>query len=750
MSGKAFARRPLRKVLDIFSSIVSHLRLQFALAACNMWGSGAQGSSVTRVPMNSATEDSLLRAAADAPSVGSQGLRHAVIWSWAILLSAFLLFQVQPLLAKIILPWFGGGAGIWTTSLVFFQVTYLMGNAYAHWLIRFRNSRWSPRVHIVLLALSLLLLPILPSSSWKSGDMENPALRIFVLLAVTVGLPFVLLSATSPLLQAWYAQSDRGKWPYRFYALSNAGSLLALLTYPALVEPHSTTRHQALAWSYIYGLFVAICAWIAFRKRSTPRALQPYDVQQSPNWKKLLMWAALAADASALLLAVTNHISQDVAAVPLLWVVPLSLYLLSLIVCFESAHWYQRPLFLRLLAVALAGMTYALAPEFANAGPSLQIPLFCVGLFVCCVVCHGELARLKPEPRHLTIFYLMIAAGGAFGGVFAGLIAPRIFRGFYELPIALAGCAVLTLICVTPSNIIATRRRRVSFFGFATIVSFVLAFLPYLTASPHKTSSTMRNFYGVLRLEDVVTTADQPARRDLINGTIVHGIEILEPGRTTEATTYYGPESGAAIALNMAHKRGSIHVGIIGLGVGTLAAYGQPGDRLTFFEINPLVVQVASSQFDFLRDSRAHIDIIPGDARISLERLPAQNFDVLLADAFSGDAIPVHLLTRESFELYFRHLKPDGLLAIHISNKFLDLKPVVEAAAQSLGVGSKAITNDADQRNYVYTATWVLLYRQGSPLAEHDGKDALPHWSRSNVVVRPWTDDYSSLLKLLR
>src|SRR5438105_984033 len=700
--------------------------------------------------MNSATENSLLLAAADAPGLRPHGLRDAAVWAGTIFLSAFLLFQVQPLLAKIILPWFGGGAGVWTTSLVFFQVTYLLGNAYAHWLMRFRTSRWPARLHIAFLALSLLLLPILPSSSWKSGDMANPALRIFGLLTVTVGLPFVLLSATSPLLQAWYAQSDRGKWPYRFYALSNAGSLLALLSYPSLVEPHSTSRHQALAWSYAYALFVAVCAWIVFRKRGAPPAAQVWDVQQSPNWRKLLLWAALAADASALLLAVTNHISQDVAAVPLLWVVPLSLYLLSLIICFDSTPWYQRPFFLRFLAVALAGMIYALAPEFANAGPSLQIPLFCIGLFICCMVCHGELARLKPQPRHLTVFYLMIAAGGAFGGIFAGMIAPLIFRRFYELPIALAGCAIITLICVTPSKIIATSWRRVSFFGLATIASFVLAFLPYLTTLAHKTSSTMRNFYGVVGVEDVAAAANQPARRDLINGTIVHGIEILEPGRMSEATTYYGAESGAAVALNEAHKRGGIRVGIIGLGAGTLAAYGQRGDRFTFFEINPLVIQVASSRFDFLRDSKAHIDMIPGDARISLDHLPSQNFDVVMADAFSGDAIPVHLLTRESFELYFRHLKPDGLLAIHISNKFLDLKPVVEAAAQSLGVESKAITNDADQKDYVYTATWVLLCRRGSPFAEHDNNNALPHWSRSNVVVRPWTDDYSSLLKVLR
>lgn len=703
--------------------------------------------------MNSAIGESVLAAGTETSGFRAHGRRDAVIWASAIFLSAFLLFQIQPLLAKVILPWFGGGAGVWTTSLVFFQVTYLLGNAYAHWLVRLGNSRWSPRLHVALLALSLLLLPILPSSTWKPGYVGNPALRIFALLALTIGLPFALLSATSPLLQAWYARSVRGSWPYRFYALSNAGSLLALLSYPALVEPHSTTRHQAFAWSYTYGLFVLLCAWIAFRNRGTLPAPRAASAGPSPHWKRLLLWTALAADASALLLAVTNHISQDVAAVPLLWIVPLSLYLLTLIICFESPRWYQRPLLLRLLAVALAGMTYALAPEFASAGPSLQIPLFCVGLFVSCMVCHGELARLKPEPQHLTIFYLMVATGGAIGGIFAGVIAPRIFHEFYELPIALAGCALVALICVTPGNskIIATPRRRVGFFGSAAVIVLVLALLPYLTAPAHKVSNTMRNFYGVVRVEDVGGGQNQLARRDLINGTIVHGIEILEPGRRTEATTYYGAESGAALALNEAHNRGSIHAGIIGLGAGTLAAYGRAGDRFTFYEINPLVIQAASSRFDFLGGSKADINIVPGDARISLEHQPIQNFDVLLADAFSGDAIPVHLLTLESFQLYFHHLTPDGLLAIHISNKFLDLKPVVEAAAQSLGLKTKTITNDADQQNYIYTATWVLLYRQGSPLVQDDGDSAtLPHWSRSDIVVRPWTDDYSSLLKLLR
>jgi len=524
-----------------------------------------------------------------------------------------------------------------------------------------------------------------------------------------------------------------------------------LLSYPATIEPYSTTRHQTLGWSWAYALFVLVCAWLAFRTRGTLLPMAPFGRYSHPGWKKLLLWAALAADASALLLAITNHITQDIAAVPMLWVVPLSIYLLSLVLCFESERCYRRPFFLRLLAVALAGMTYALAPEFTNAGPLLQIPLFCVGLFVCCMVCHGELARLKPVPEHLTSFYLTIAAGGAVGGIFVGLIAPRIFSDFYELPIALAGCATVTLICVMPSesSIVSTAWRRNGFFGAAATLAIVFAFLPYFTAA-HRAGGTERNFHGVLRVEDVPASRAEPAHRQLLNGTIMHGIELLDPARRDEAITYYGPESGAAIALNTAHKLGSINAGIIGLGAGTLAAYGRAGDHFTFYEINPLVTRVATSRFDFLRDSPARIDIVPGDARISLERQPLQNFDLLLVDAFSGDVIPVHLLTRQAFEVYLRHLKADGILAVHVSNKYLDLRPVVQAAAETLNLQSVTITNDADPQKYIYTATWVLLFRpeKDAPLA--DSTSGIPAWSRHNVRIRPWTDDYSSLFKLLR
>ncbi len=759
-------------------------------------------------------------------------------WGGTLFLSAFLLFQVQPVLAKLILPWFGGAAAVWTTSLMFFQCAYLLGNLYAWWLMR-RSPQVQSGVHIALLAASLLMLPILPRASWKPPADANPMLYILGVLATTVGLPFVILSATSPLLQAWYVRRREGARPYRVFAVSNAGSLLALLSYPILVEPHSTTRHQAIGWSAAYVLFGILCGASARRERqntitSDRKAAKSRSLAEfipaplpglgmttenkttaahaaHPHWKLQLLWLALAADAAALLLAVTNHLSQNVAAVPMLWIVPLSLYLLSLILCFEGHGWYQRFFFLRLLAVALGGMAYALSPDFVNAGPLLQVPLFCVGLFVCCMVCHGELEKLKPAPEHLTLFYLLVSAGGALGGIFVGVIAPWQFRGFYELPLAVLGCAVLTLIalyrdptflprklplpgtfaqslprklplpgtfarslprklpltCLLPKLALpATSAQKRTFarepttvmhrrwlhpvFLLAAGLTLALAVSLYREAARQGEGArvTGRNFYGVLRVSDLPATDKQPLRRQLVNGTIVHGIEILESARISQPTTYYGNESGAGIALLAARARGSLQVGVIGLGAGTLASYGQAGDRYFFYDINPLVIRTAQSQFAFLRDSKAEIQVVPGDARLSLERDAATQFDVLLVDAFSGDAIPIHLLTREAFELYLRHLRPHGVLALHVSNKYLDLEPVVRAAAGSLGLSTATVVNTADETNEIYTATWVLVARESSELPVQSPVIA---WSKvPQKNPQPWTDDYSNLLEILR
>lgn len=406
-----------------------------------------------------------------------------LLYALTIFLSAFLLFQVEPIIAKIILPWFGGSAAVWATCLLFFQLALLLGYLYAFAAVRWLRSKIQSRVHVALLAVSLLALPIIPHASWKPTGGEDPSIRILLLLASSIGLPFLLLASASPLLQAWYAEERRGALPYRLFALSNAGSMLALVSYPAVVEPVFSTRHQAVGWSIAYAGLVALLGGVAVRPRR--EAVAPERVERSPNprWTLQLLWVALAACASSLLLAVTNHLSRNIAAIPFLWVLPLSLYLLSFILCFEGHGWYRRGIFLRLWAVGLASMTYALSPDYANAGLSLLIPLYSAGLFLCCMVCHGELARLKPHPDHLTSFYLMISLGGALGGVFVGLVAPHAFRGYFELAISLGVCAILVLVVLyrDAAGVFSAARWKPAWLIALTLVLSLLATLVYVT-----------------------------------------------------------------------------------------------------------------------------------------------------------------------------------------------------------------------------------------------------------------------------
>lgn len=680
-----------------------------------------------------------------------------VFYSATIFLSAFLLFQVQPILAKLILPWFGGAAAVWIVSLAFYQLAYLLGNVYAHALMRRPGARLSTRTHVLLLGTNLLLLPILPSAFWQPRGGEEPTLRILGALAATVGLPFLLLSATSPLVQAWYA-SREGLRPYRFYALSNAGSLLALLSYPLLVEPLLSTHRQALLWSAAYGGFVLLCGTLAFRVRGVNLAPPAWRTTDRPNWKLQLIWLLLAACASALLLSITQHVSQNIAAIPLLWIVPLSIYLLTLILCFEGDRWYRRRLFLPLLPVALAAMAYLLSPRFEGMGPQLLIPLYFAGLFVCCMVCHGEMAALKPPPEFLTLFYLVLSAGGALGGLFVALLAPRVFSAYYELPLALGACAVAVLIALLREpgpSVQKLRRPAVWAAEAATLLLLVLVF-HVARLQARQSLVTARNFYGVLRVGILPAVGVRPAVTQLRNGTVVHGEEIIGP-REDVPTTYYGQNSGIGIALLFARQAGNIRVGVIGLGVGTLARYGQKGDHYYFYEINPLDTELATNLFDFLGHADAEVSIVPGDGRLSLERQSPQQFDVLVVDAFSGDAIPVHLLTREAFELYFRHLKPHGLLALHVTNRMLDLPPLIEAEARTVGARAITVTNTEDEANAVYESAWMLVDLVAAPnptvgdLAQ--SRIDLPRGTSTQIEhrrVRPWTDDYSNLLEILK
>jgi SAM-dependent methyltransferase len=681
-----------------------------------------------------------------------------ILYALTIVVSAFLLFQVQPVIAKIILPWFGGSAAVWTVCMLFFQMALLLGYLYAHALVRYLKPRTQMLVHAGLLLVSALALPVYPNSSWKPTGMEEPTLRILGLLAVTVGLPYFLLSTTGPLLQAWYARRFQGAMPYRLYALSNAGSMFALLSYPVLFEPVFTTHQQAWMWSAAYGVFVVLCGVTAIGSGRAALAGPGRDAAAvdadiaPPSAKRYLMWLLLPAVASLLLLAITNHLSQNVAAIPFLWVLPLSIYLLTFILCFEGSGWYRRNPYLQLLAVGLGSMAYALSVDSTGSVPiRVMVPLFAMGLFTCCMVCHGELARLKPDPRYLTHFYVMIAAGGALGGLLVGLVAPRLFNALYEMPLGLVACAVLVVwVLRQDTELKWFQRWRQPAPIVAVVLTVALAVFVGIGIrdSVRGSRELVRNFYGALRVRDSGPATQFDATRTLTHGTINHGEQFLNRARRDLPTTYYGPDTGVGLAIREKQKTGAIRVGVIGLGTGTLAAYGRLGDYYRFYEINPLVLRLAHTEFSFISDCKAKVDVAMGDARLSLEREAPENFDVLAVDAFSSDSIPVHLLTLEAIKLYFRHLRPDGVLAVHISNRYLDLEPVLAGEARATGKMARVVDTDDDDTQDVFGATWVLLTSPASGFHGEELRNSTEIGSQR--TVRLWTDDYSNLFRILK
>ena len=670
-----------------------------------------------------------------------------ILYAVTIFLSAFLLFQVQPLIAKMILPWFGGSAAVWTICMLFFQVLLLAGYVYSHAYVRLRVPA-RRYVHIVLLALAAVTLPLAASAAWKPSGGDDPTWRILGLLATSVGLPYFILSTTGPLVQAWHARSHPGATPYRLFALSNLGSMLALLSYPIVVEPMLALGNQAAIWSAGFVVFALLCGLLAWRSRSADAPLSLDGEAEKPGPGLQALWAGLAACASTLLLAFTGHMTLNIAAIPFLWVLPLALYLLSFVLCFEASGWYRRWLFLPLLGAGFAAVCVTLF----QSNPSIWtlVPLYLATLFAACMVCHGELARSKPHPAYLTDFYLMVALGGALGGVFVGLLAPAVFRDLYELPAGMIALCILVVIALLrdPQSPLQGRWQapaRITCLVLMLALSFTLTRVYRNNSADARIIS--RNFYGVLNVSDSGEGPD--AMRYLSHGTIIHGKQFLEPDRRDWPTTYYGPESGIGLVIRDAGSRGPLRVGVVGLGTGTLAAYGRPGDVFRFYDINPKVVELARSEFTFLGDSQAKVEMAVGDARLSLEREPAQNFDVLALDAFSSDAIPVHLLTVEAVRGYLRHLKPGGVLAVHVSNRYLDLVPVMQQVARHFSLELREAENPDDDDKGVFQSDWALL--SASPAA-FEGK--LLRIAAGRVITEPrvrlWTDDYSDLYRILK
>ena len=659
-------------------------------------------------------------------------------------------------MGRFILPWFGGTPAVWSVCLLFFQAALLGGYGYAHWLGSQKSSMRSPRVqskiHVVLLAISLAFLPVIPV---RPETGQHPTGQILWLLAVTVGVPYFLLSATAPLLQRWFTMTATQKSPWRLYALSNFGSFLALLSYPFLVEPFIRLRIQAGIWSSLYVGFALLCGSIAWKFRHRDVWItDEYGLDSPrPTVLTILFWLGLSAAGSTLLLATTNILTQDVAVSPFLWIAPLSLYLLTFVLAFESDRWYPRLPF----AIA-AGVLAPVACAVVNAGIGVaiwvQLGVYLAALFALCMVCHGELRHARPEPRHLTIFYMTIAAGGVLGGVFVALIAPRVFAEFNEYPLGLAAACFLGLAGWLRSGAWALWTRS----NFAIRIPIMALLLGGLSSTltvtlsgTRKAVGTWRNFYGILRVTDLPDP--RGAMRELTHGRIKHGSQYLEQAWRDRPTSYYGAHSGVAMALN-ALPEGPRQIAVIGLGTGTMAAWGRPGDLIRFYEINPLVPTIATTWFTFLPDSKANTEVVLGDARIQMEREsshdPAQVFDFIAVDAFSSDAIPMHLLTAEAADIYRHRLAPGGLLLFHISNRSLNLEPVTRGLAQHLNWNAAQILADDNPATGEDGSSWVILTENLGLLQKIAQRAPHVGWTEPNRKPILWTDDFASLWHVLK
>ncbi|PWU09109.1 MAG: hypothetical protein C5B51_06705 [Terriglobia bacterium] len=653
-----------------------------------------------------------------------------VLYGATVFSTALLLLLVQPMMAKALLPWFGGSAGVWTCAMLFFQTGLLAGYAYAHWTARHLSPGAQIAVHLLLLAASLAALPIVPSMRWQPPPGEGaPLARLLLILTLSAGLPYLMLSSTTPLVQAWYARRAKALLPYRLFAVSNAASLAGLVVYPVLIEPLIATRRQMLGWSAAYAGAAALSAvpalWSRGNKPVESRAGEPASLHDR------LLWIGLAACPSVLWLAMANTLSQSIAPVPLLWVLPFGIYLLTLVLCFDRQGWYRRVVYRWLLPAGWVLIGLALGAQRVLGLP--WILLSCLGgLLICCLFCHGELALRRPPVEQLTTYYLMLASGGALGGVFVAVLAPFLFTGYLELPIAVVACVLLALRFVY--RVRPRQVARIALTGTAGLIAAV-----QMDAVLAGSVVRVRNFYGRLQV------SDEGGVRVLSNGPIRHGAQFLTPEKRREPAAYFGTDSGIGRVMRFFGGR-PLRVGIIGLGAGTLAAYCQPGDTYRFYEINPAVIRVASEQFDFLQQC-PQTAVVAGDGRLSLASETAPTFDIFVVDAFSGDSIPTHLLTREAFALYFRRLTSDGALAVHISNRYLDLAPVIAALAADAQRPARLIRSAADPARSTYDATWTVMTANRNLLAEVT--------SVSEPLVlktgfRLWTDDYSNLFQVLR
>jgi hypothetical protein len=742
-------------------------------------------------------------AVTDQPSVGRNRL-VLIVYTAAIFVSALLLFSVQPLFTKMVLPRLGGSPTVWSVAMVFFQSLLLAGYAYAHYLMQIRNRVVPVAVHLVLLAIALLTLPLSIASGWGEPPTSGYAFWLLGLFAISIGLPFFALAANNPLLQAWFVRTGHpnGPDPYFLYASSNIGSFLALLSYPVLLEPVFTLRTQNLIWTGGYGLLIALIAACGVLLLRSPVSNDVHMQAENsdapaPPWLVRVRWIFLAAVPSGLLIAVTAHISTDVAAAPLLWVLPLSLYLLTWVLVFQSRPLLPHKWMLMLQPLAIAGVIVLLA-----FGGEQNLLLTLGGhqlcFFVIAMACHGELARTRPAAKYLTGFYVALSFGGMIGGLFAGLIAPFTFSWVAEYPILLALAALcrppggeerlprwsswywpfiaaLAVALIAPpysaGKVMAwLSDQRVWVIGAVGVLSALLALglnanrwkifatvvlaLVLIRAYPADEGrvETVRSFFGVHKI--VVTPRGQ--YHVLMHGTTIHGAEKFENDDGTpvigppEPITYYHKDGGIgqAIAALRERKGGPLRVAVIGLGAGTLTCASEPGETWKFFEIDQSMVDTARDPkyFTYIQNCEPDLEPVIGDARLTFAKEPDGLYDLIIVDAYSSDAIPIHLATEEAMEIYKSKLAPQGAVVMHVSNRHLELSSVVVGIAEANDLKSWVYSEDSGRDNeYIFSTSVVVSAREEADVGRLASSE---QWALTEAEEnqRVWTDDYSNVL----
>lgn len=674
-----------------------------------------------------------------------------MIQVFAIGLSAFLLFLLQPMISKIILPDFGGGSSIWLTSLIFYQLLLLAGYSFSHLVVKKLRPLKQAIIYSSIILLSLLFIPV--RIHFREADL-TPVIHIFLLLLTSIGLPYFLLSTTSPLVQHWIAAENKTRNPYIMYAVSNAGSLVGLLSYPVLIEPNLTNGRQTSLLSYSFGVYVLLIllSLILYLKRSTGRKIKPGLEQEAVSssrrageeisWRKRVNWMGQSMIPAAALMVFTQHLTVDIVNFPMLWVIPLSLYLISFVICFLKPG-LSKPSLLRTVIIILPvlAMTLALRGEFKI--PFLwKIAASCTCLFAICIYFLGNLERAKPAPEKLTSFYLYLSLGGCLGSIAVGVIAPLVFKTNFELYIVIIASFYLILLPYFSQK----RKSLKFFFQVMAALLLVLSFINEEISHHHHITYKTRSFYGTYSLRELpAIPGKQIAARILSHGTTIHGGQARDENNRLIPITYF--HQGTGVGQAFSRLTGLRNIGVVGLGTGVVSLYGKAGQAFDFFEIDPMVGEIAQERFDNLRASPAHIRYLFGDARLEMHKIPDDSYDMLVLDAFTSGAIPTHLLTDEAMAEYCRVLRDDGVILFHITNRFVDLVPVLNCAAQKMGLFIKHHTSIDDPFTHRFSAHWVILAKSRAIFETVTSGN--PDWETPPAKKICWRDDFSNLWSVI-